>query len=217
MHICFALDNTLNDREGAVEAWIAEFLAAHGRPASEAVWLRELDADGYRPRAEAFTQIRERYDLPETVDQLVASYRTRVIELSRLVPGALECLAGFRQAGWTIVILTNGSSGQQHAKLDRLDIRDHVDAVIVSDDLGIKKPDEQIFVAAADVVGMVAQGAWMVGDAMLHDIVGGTRCGMHTAWIRRGRNWDSSLGAAPTVTIDRLGDLQGSIENQTRR
>lgn len=222
MLICFDLDNTINDRQAAVDTWIGEFLArpdvaALGSIESERAWLVALDQDGYRSRADAFGEIRERYQLDATVDDLVAAYRSRVVELARLVPGAVACLNSFRQAGWTIAIVTNGSSGQQHSKIDRLGVRGLVDVVVVSEDLGIKKPDPLIFQAASDAAGIPLNGAWMVGDAMLQDIVGGARCGMKTAWIRRGRSWDRSLDGAPTLAVDDLRVLYDLVESDRRQ
>ncbi|MEM7095962.1 MAG: HAD family hydrolase [Actinomycetota bacterium] len=213
MLVCLDLDNTLNDRQAAVSQWIDEFVRANGLPPEEWQWLFDLDEDGYRPRHQAFAEIRVRYGLSADVDSLVETYRERVIELARPLEGATDCLEQLRVDGHALVILSNGSSEQQHRKIDGLGFRELVDAVIVSGDLGIKKPDPRIFEAAARAVGSAVEGAWMVGDAMLHDVVGGARCGMRTAWVRRGREWDDALEARPDVVVDGLDRLAPLLAN----
>ncbi|MCP5028502.1 MAG: HAD family hydrolase [Actinomycetia bacterium] len=74
----------------------------------------------------------------------------------------------------------------------------------------MKKPDRAIFAAAAAATGASLDGAWMVGDSPLHDIVGAARLGVRTAWLHRGRSWNVQQ-TEPTVTIDSLGDLPNAI------
>ena len=51
------LDNTLGDRQRAVEAWTAEFVVRHGWDTDRIEWLLSLDNDGYSSRAEVFQTI----------------------------------------------------------------------------------------------------------------------------------------------------------------
>lgn len=203
------LDNTLADRSGAVSAWIDEFCAERELGAEAAAWLHESDQDGYADRATVFAEIRRRFGLPEPVERLLGDYRRRVVELVRPVDGAVECLTQLRSRGCRLAIVSNGSSGQQHAKIDQLGLRDLVDAVIVSGDLAIKKPDPQIFEAAAEACGGTAGEVWMVGDSPTHDIVGAAALGFKTAWLRRGRVWDASRYAptVPDLSLDSLRPL----------
>ena len=170
MLVLFDLDNTLADRSGAVADWIDEFCATEGLGVEDAAWILELDDDGYRDRVDAFTQLRARFSLTDPVETLVGEYRQRIVQLARPVPEATNCLAQLRSAGHALAIVTNGSSGQQHAKIDTLGFRELVDAVIVSGDLGIKKPDPRIFELAAEQTGCRLDDAWMVGDSALHDL-----------------------------------------------
>jgi putative hydrolase of the HAD superfamily len=204
------LDNTLVDRAGAVDAWAGAFSALHELPADAARWIVETDNDGYSDRRVVFQAIRGRFGLDDSIEDLLVSYRRRVVELARLCAGANECLTALRSAGWSIVIVTNGSTGQQNSKIEALGLRDLVDGVCISEELGITKPDERIFRAAAALVDEQLEHAWMVGDSPLLDIVGAARLGVRTAWIRRGRTWSSEL-AKPDAVLDSLVDLAGVI------
>ena len=206
----FDLDNTLGDRAAAVDAWLDEFAAAHGLDDATCGWIASLDADGYAPRHEVFGQIRARLDLAASADELVAAYRTRVVELTTATDGARDCLVALRAAGHHLAIVTNGSSSQQHAKIDRLGFRELVDAVIVSGDLSITKPDHRIFHIAADQAGATLDGAWMVGDSAVHDIAPAAALGLRTVWIRRGRDWDLD-GVEPTLVVDSPAEIAALI------
>ena len=207
----FDLDNTLADRAGAVVTWIDEFCAAYQLPADAGPWLLEADNDGYADRATVFEAIVDRFSLDESVEELLAAYRRRVVELVRPTDGAASCLTTLRSAGVTLAIVSNGSSGQQHAKIDHLGLRALVDAVVVSGDHDIKKPDRRLFDIAIESCRFSppssgAQDMWMVGDSAVNDVVGPAAIGLRTAWLHRGRAW-SHESAAPDLTLDSLVDL----------
>lgn len=215
------LDNTLADRSAAVAAWLDEFCARNGLDEAARTWVTTADNDGYADRRTVFAGIRQRFGLDGSVESLVVDYRRRVVELAAPTPGAIDCLLDLRAAGARLAIVSNGTSGQQHAKVDKLGLRELVDAVIVSDDLDIKKPDRRIFDAAIEACGVAVAGGvggdyeeiWMVGDSALHDIVGAAEIGLRTAWLHRGRTWDPAL-AAPDLTLDSLADFPAAVLDQ---
>lgn len=210
MLVMLDLDNTLLDRHAAVTAWTTEFALERSLPPDAVEWMMTQDQDGYADRRTVFEMIRERFNLEPSVGSLLADYRQRVIELSALTPGATQCLELLRTTGHLTAIVTNGSSGQQHGKIDALGLRGLVDAVVVSGDLGIKKPDARVFQAAATATGSKLVGSWMVGDSPTHDIVGGSLCGAKTAWLNRRRSWIETA-AEPTITISSLTELVPAI------
>lgn len=207
----FDLDNTIADREGAVAAWLDEFSLEHQLSSEVRDWILDLDNDGYSDRLEVFGEIRERLNLNRPLDQLLAEYQERVVQLTGPTPGAIDCLQQMRRRRWTLALVTNGSSGQQQGKIDALGIRDLFDVICVSGELGVKKPSPEIFEAAAERIGESAAGAWMVGDSPLNDVEGGRRLGMNTAWVVRGRSWPEDL-PPPTVAVASLTDLVEAID-----
>lgn len=220
------LDNTLADRAGAVSAWLDEFCARLELDDSAKAWIAAADNDGYADRNAVFSEISQRFGLTESAETLVDDYRRRVVELAAPTDGAIDCLEALRAAGAQLAIVSNGSSGQQHAKIDKLGLRAMVDAVIVSGDLDIKKPDPRIFEAAIRECGREikreieseaaagrSEAIWMVGDSALHDIVGAQELGFRTAWLHRGRTWDGQW-SSPDITLDSLAELPGRLFDQ---
>ncbi len=86
-----------------------------------------------------------------------------------------------------IGVITNGASEFQWKKVYMLGLDSYMDkeAVVVSGDIGISKPEAGIFLEAAGRLGLAPEDLWMVGDSVRHDIEGAKACGWHTLWIRR--------------------------------
>jgi 5'-nucleotidase len=84
-------------------------------------------------------------------------------------------------------ILTNGFSDLQHAKLDRFPIlRQKSHTVVVSEDVGVLKPDRRIFDHAADVASVASENLLYVGDSLDSDVRGGLSAGWQVAWLTQG-------------------------------
>lgn len=210
MLVLFDLDNTLGNRSEAFAGWAREFVVDHQLPSDAFDWIIAEDNDGYSDKGDLFAGVVRRFGLTSTPDDLLGSFRQRVVELTKPLPGAIDCLTECRRRGWTTAIVTNGTSTQQHAKIDHLGLRPLVDAVIVSGDLDIKKPDRRIFDAASAATGQPLSGGWMIGDSIEKDIVAAQQLSMSTAWLHRDRSWPVAL-KPPTAIVDDLSQLVNAI------
>jgi FMN phosphatase YigB (HAD superfamily) len=112
-------------------------------------------------------------------------------------------LRNARESGWRIGIVTNGTTRQQRLKIHTVGLEPYVDAVIISEADGVKKPDTEIFEIAARRLRTGVAGGWMVGDHPTADISGGRAAGLNTGWVSRGKDWPSDITApdlsAPTA------------------
>ncbi|HKT02300.1 MAG TPA: HAD family hydrolase [Rugosimonospora sp.] len=204
----FDLDNTLVDRAASFQRWAQAFVARTGLDSGEMEWLTARDGDGFTPRDEFIAALRERYGLREPVDVLVHDFREQIVSLIEPDPRVPEALEVLRAAGWRVAIATNGTTAQQWAKIRRTGLDRHADAIAVSGEVGVAKPDRRMFEVAARRCGTrLGDGGWMVGDCATRDIAGGQRAGLRTVWMRRGRTWDLSA-RAPDATAD---DVTGAV------
>ncbi|MEM6784404.1 MAG: HAD-IA family hydrolase [Bacteroidota bacterium] len=86
---------------------------------------------------------------------------------------------------YPVGILTNGFAEAQHAKLDRFPIlRERSEAIVVSEEVGVMKPQPGIFAHATQAAGVHADDILYVGDSLHSDVEGGTAFGWHVAWFR---------------------------------
>ena len=183
------LDNTLIDRAAGYRAWAEHFAGALGRGPDEVAWLVSIDHDGMRPREPIFEEIRSRWGLDDSVANLIRRYRR---EYPRFVPAISPAvatrLAGLRLSGWRVAVVTNGPPSQR-AKVEGCGLLPVVDAVVISDEIGVSKPDLRIFREAARIAGGDIGRAWLVGDNPEADIAAAVEMGIPGIWLRRGRHW----------------------------
>ncbi|MFD7659240.1 HAD family hydrolase, partial [Actinosynnema sp. NPDC059797] len=186
--VLFDLDDTLVDLTGAFTRWAGEFAAEHDLPGGAVTWLVEAGRRSRGPKDRLFAEVRDRFGLAEPVAELWARYRARVPELVAVRPGVAEGLVALRAAGWRIGVVTNGLPDNQLGKLRRTGLVDLVDGWCASGEVGLRKPDPEIFRVAARRCGVPLAG-WVVGDDPVLDVEGGRRAGLRTCWVDHGRPW----------------------------
>jgi len=196
------LDNTLVDRAAAFRRWATQFVLDLGGAATEVDWLIAEDADGYRPREDVGASIAERFGLDTAArSTIVGVLRAGLVEEMTLEPAVAAALQRARSLGWTLIAVTNGTVRQQEHKIRHLGLDGHLDGWVISEGVGVKKPDARIFRVAAELTGLALEGAWMVGDHPTADVFGAQNVGAATCWIRRGRVW-SETTYLPTAEAD---------------
>lgn len=161
-------------------------------------WLLRVDNDGYEPRERAAAAIAERYGVDAAT--VLTELRAGMIDHLVLDPAVHAALGAAVAAGHVPVVVTNGTTAQQTAKIRRTGLDLLVAGWIVSEAVGVRKPDRRIFELAAASVGLPLTAAgWMIGDNAELDIGGGAAAGLRTAWTANGRTWPTGLGFRPTV------------------
>ncbi|WP_020521096.1 HAD family hydrolase [Catelliglobosispora koreensis] len=183
------LDNTLVDRDAAFRAWGALFLADLGAPAYDLDWLVDADADGMTSRWDLADAIKERYRLRTSVVDIVDELHEGQIASTKFDPMVGAALRIAADAGWVPVIVTNGETRQQEAKIRHTGLDRFVADWVISQEVDCRKPNPRIFEIAAERVRMRLRGAWMIGDGPEADIGGATTIGIPSVWIHRGRRW----------------------------
>ncbi len=103
----------------------------------------------------------------------------------QLIAGAETLLKRLRAEGVKIVIVTNNTVEEQHAKLRHLGITSLIDVLVISEEVGIAKPHPRIFEAALERVGCQCHEVVMVGDSWANDVLGAQGVGIRTIWLNR--------------------------------
>lgn len=117
-------------------------------------------------------------------------YLGRLAENTRLLPGAMELIEAVHTAGMRTGILSNGFRSVQHEKLRRTGLDGVVDLVVLSDDIGVNKPDVRLYRHAMELSGEPHPEAHlMIGDNPSTDIAGAVNAGWRAILI------DPSAGA----------------------
>lgn len=123
----------------------------------------------------------------------------------RAFPDAAEVLSRLKPH-YRIAVTTNGPSALQREKLRLSGIEGLLDAVVVSSEVGVWKPDPAIFALTCAAVGIAAHEAAHVGDALGTDVSGARAAGLVAIW-RRPSPAATPDGVTPDAVIDRLSDV----------
>jgi putative hydrolase of the HAD superfamily len=92
-------------------------------------------------------------------------------------------------AGWAPFVVTNGTVAQQERKLRHTGLDREVAGWVISEGVGLRKPDPAIFRLTVEQAGQSLDGAWMIGDSAQADIEGARGVGLPGVWLHRGRPW----------------------------
>ncbi len=222
--VLFDLDGTLiSERAGvpSARAAVAAALRSRGHEVSNETYSAaaqqviddELAANGGSwpatfSRIDAIRGALERVGAPgELAGALEPVYKRERMAGLELLPGAaglLEALRGVVPLG----LITNGPSDEQREKLRRCALGGYFEAIVVSGELGIAKPEAAIFEAALEALGGEASASVYIGNSYANDVEGAAAVGMDTIWIdHRGRGAPETAKAAATATIRSMDEV----------
>ncbi|MEP7105829.1 MAG: HAD family hydrolase, partial [Chloroflexota bacterium] len=103
----------------------------------------------------------------------------------RRAPDALATLAGLRARGLRTAIVSNATFPPEmmHRQMEGLGFLAAVDAVVLSAEVGRRKPAPEIYEAGLRALGVAAADALYVGDRVLEDYEGPRRVGMDAVLV----------------------------------
>jgi HAD superfamily hydrolase (TIGR01549 family) len=212
--VLFDLDDTLFDHRGCARDALSAVQRAHeilqslpfdALERAHAAFLEQLHGEvmlGRVPletaRIERFRRLLQASGVSadrETASQLASIYRDTYKGRRRAVAGARELMAAIKRRA-RVGIVSNNLLDEQQEKLRICELEPLVDALVVSEEAGVSKPDPAIFHLALDRVGATAEESVMVGDSWVADIEGARATGIRAIWF------NPTGAAAPDSSID---------------
>ena len=198
-HVFFDLDRTLWDFDAAAEVAFERIYekydlkslgipSAHEfhevyHPLNEELWVlyRADKITKDELNRTRFMKPLEHYGIHdiELADHLSEDYVYWSPRIVRLVPGTLELL-DYLKPKYHLHLITNGFQEVQHTKLNGSGLEPYFETLTVSEEVGVKKPNPEIFHYALRKAGAIAEESIMIGDEMAVDIDGARAAGMDT-------------------------------------
>jgi len=135
---------------------------------------------------------------------------------ARVIEGVFGVLETMRKDGYRIAMIANGDSAGARNIIAACGLKDYFDVIVISEEVGIEKPDKQVFQAALDKLGVEAENAVMVGNRIDADIVGANRIGMKSVWFRWNDRYEEIIGSEdekPDFRIKSLAELPGILSS----
>ena len=129
-----------------------------------------------------FFALIERPDWQDSRPEFEARYGS--FRADDLYPDALRAIEGLKAAGYRVAVTAN-QPARRHAELEELGVE--VDAMGMSDAMGVHKPDPAFFARTLELLGSPPPGrVAYVGDRVDNDVRPSAAAGMRAIWIRRG-------------------------------
>lgn len=115
-------------------------------------------------------------------------------------PDTVPALEAVRRRGFTTGMVSNASELARRV-LRNLDMEKHFDFVVISDEVGVRKPDRRIFDIALDKARTAPSRTLFLGDKPATDIAGATRAGLTGVLVDRNDTF-------PDTNYVRIRDLE---------
>lgn len=117
-----------------------------------------------------------------------------------------------RREGYRMAIVSNFDySPTAYDLIDKFEIRNLFEEIIISGDVGWRKPKDIIFNTAIDNMGIKANETLFIGDNFKADVIGSKSVGMDAVWINRKNEIHTGLGVKPDFTIKKLHELRDFV------
>lgn len=126
------------------------------------------------------------------------------ISLSRTMRQLLEeC-----RKRWILGVITNGPTKHQWDKINTLGLTQYIpkENIFVSGQLGVSKPQKEIFTYACRHIGVSTEESCFVGDTFQNDIIGAKNAGMKAVWFQR-RKTEVFSNIQPDWTVNTEAEL----------
>lgn len=140
-------------------------------------------------------------DNQELADTFCHEVLSRIPTKNKVIPGAIELLE-YLYPKYDLYILSNGFKELQEHKMQTAGLRKYFKKIVLSEDIGINKPNPELFIHALQVAGASTEESIMIGDMFDTDIVGAA--GVEMDQIFYNRKGLDKLPFRPTYTVRNL-------------
>ncbi|MHA2179800.1 MAG: TIGR02253 family HAD-type hydrolase [Promethearchaeota archaeon] len=120
----------------------------------------------------------------------VMAYHEEKVNSIRLYDDVEICLKRLNDLAIKTAIITDGLPIKQYEKILRLKIDDLVDLIIISDEIGIKKPNPELFRYWLKKFNVKGEEAIYIGDRIDKDILPANINNIHSVYLHRGGKYD---------------------------
>lgn len=116
-----------------------------------------------------------------------------------LMPYA-EKVVKYMASKYPLTIISNGFKEVQYYKFEHSGLAKYFTHTLISEEVGINKPQPGIFEIALEHNGVTAEEALMIGDSYSSDIAGAKAAGIDQLWIHEGETEETATYIVPSLT-----------------
>jgi putative hydrolase of the HAD superfamily len=144
----------------------------------------------------------------------VMAYHAQKIKHIKLYDDVISCLEKLKETSIKTAIITDGIPIKQYEKILRLNIDELIDLVVISDEIGIRKPNPKLFSYCLNKFNVKGHETIYIGDNIHKDIVPAKLNDIHSVYIHRGGKHDTTITGEqipkeykPDYEISKLDEL----------
>ena len=130
-------------------------------------------------------------DFYKYVAAAVMAYHEEKVSSIRLYDDVEYNLKRIKELSIKIAIITDGIPIKQYEKILRLKIDKLIDLIVISDEIGIKKPNPELFNYCLKKFGVKGQETIYVGDRIDKDIIPANANKIYSVYLHRGGKYDN--------------------------
>ena len=181
--VLFDMDGVIVDNlPFHVEAWLL-FCERNGIPLTREVFYKELNGMNSKDTFEWFYKKQmTRSEVEKLEEEKELLYRGFYAAHRKPAEGLGSFLQDLRSRGIKTALATSAGPGNIDFILDGLGIRDQFDAIIGGAEVTKGKPDPEIYLKAAALVGVAPEDCWVIEDS-LQGIASGLAAGARVVGI----------------------------------
>jgi putative hydrolase of the HAD superfamily len=189
--ILFDLDDTLVNRAAGLAKYAQHLHAEFRADLNPCSWgelhkaVLAADDFGSMDQAEALAASRLWRTAPRA-RVLYEHWDANFGSMATPFPGCLELLTDLHRASVRLGLITNGESAMQRSKIAAIEVETLMEAIVISAEVGFRKPDPRIFALAVSWLGCTPSDVWFVGDRLDQDIRGAAAAGLTPVWVNNG-------------------------------
>ncbi|MFX0035078.1 MAG: TIGR02253 family HAD-type hydrolase [Candidatus Hermodarchaeota archaeon] len=197
------------DRDKAIQI-IKEIVIEYGSNSSKHynLFLRRLNQTDENI---GYISYNDRY---KYIAAAVMAYHEEKINSIKLYDDVEDSLKKLKKLSLKTAIISDGIPIKQYEKILRLKIDKLIDLVVISDEIGIKKPNPELFSYGLKKFGIQGRETIYIGDRIDKDIIPANINKIHTVYLHRGgkyntykKNEKAYKSSKPDYEISNLNEI----------
>jgi putative hydrolase of the HAD superfamily len=227
--VLFDIDDTLFDRNGAqrlvLEIIVKRLPGIFHNLVMEQITAAFIESDLITTRefnagapSEGLRDIRSRLFLQalgiqeDHADTVTDLYVREYPVVNAPMPGARDIVIELGKKYMTGAV-SNGFPDVQYTKLETIGLRKELSCIVLSEELGIRKPDPGIFGHAASLLKVKPGECLYVGDSYTNDVTGAINTGMLACWFNHNQAEPATGDIQPDFIINDLAELTKLLDH----
>ncbi|MCH7309235.1 HAD family hydrolase [Acinetobacter sp. NIPH 1852] len=211
--IIFDLDQTLLDRTTSLIrflTWQTNYFRLIPNQIKQQFIQRFLDIDdkGKVWKDVVYEKLTQEFMIKHiSKEQLLESYINDFNKFSCCFRNVEETILDLKQKGYLIGLVSNGKTPFQEHNFYALGLTEFFSSIIVSEAVGLRKPDPEIFLLSCTQLDVHPQDCIFVGDNEIADIQGAKKVGMRTIFFHPDPQVESLIADANLHNYEKFSEI----------